>query len=119
MELLTFYRYVNIVTKDNFNVFITWNFYRLTLLRFHTSFCDLRLSTKWPWHKYWVNSWKKTGNPGHGRFFLKRNDLWNAGRVQAGKKQNVFYWCLFSRHYVFPTHNSEWFAQMTCIISHW
>jgi hypothetical protein len=23
MELLTFYRYVNIVTKDNFNVFIT------------------------------------------------------------------------------------------------
>jgi hypothetical protein len=119
MELLTFYRYVNIVTKDNFNVFITWSFYRLTLLRFHTSFCDLRLSTKWPWHKYWVNSWKKTGNPGHGRFFLKRNDLWNAGRVQAGKKQNVFYWCLFSRHYDFPTHNSEWFAQMTCIISHW
>ena len=52
-------------------------------------------------------------------FFLKRNDLWNVGRVQAGKKQNVFYWCLFSRHYVFPTHNSEWFAQMTCIISHW
>jgi hypothetical protein len=60
MELLTFYRYVNIVTKDNFNVFITWNFYRLTLLSFHTSFCDLRLSTKWPWHECWANSWKKT-----------------------------------------------------------
>jgi hypothetical protein len=24
MELLTFYRYVNIVTKENFNVFIDW-----------------------------------------------------------------------------------------------
>ena len=71
MELLTFYRYLNIVTKENFNVFITWNFYRLTLLSFHTSFCDLRLSKKWPWHEYWVNSWKKTGNPGPGRFFKK------------------------------------------------
>jgi hypothetical protein len=75
MELLTFYRYVNIVTKENFNVFITWNFYRLTLLSFHTSFCDLRLSTKWPWHECWANSWKKNRKSWPWSFFLKKKWL--------------------------------------------